>query len=437
MPSSPSPPGPPADRRDSFVALRSAELRAFALGRFTAVLGIQIMSVAVGWHLYKRTGSAWSLGLVGAFELAPVVFLMLPAGHAADRYPRRNVAMFAHGLLALAALGLALVSARNGPVSLIYVMLILVGAARAFASPSVAAMPPQLVPAEHLANANAWLSSGFQLAAISGPALGGFLVDPDGGATAAFLVAAVGQLLFVLLLLRLPARRHARTAIAHARDLFAGFAFIRRHPVFLAAMTLDLFAVLFGGAVALLPVFALDILHVGSVGLGWLRAAPALGAMVMALLTTRLPPWQRPGRALLITVGGFALATVGFGLSRSMALSLVCLFLTGAFDAVSVVIRLTLEQMLTPDSLRGRVSSLHYVFIGFSNELGAFESGAAAALLGPVVAVVGGGGAALLVVLVVATVWPQLARLGPLATLRPLDEEAAPTRSAAAGGPRS
>ena len=252
-------------------------------------------------------------------------------------------------------------------------------------------------------------------------ALGGWLIAIRHDATPAFLAAAVGQLLFVAILVRLPARQPAQGAAAKARDLFAGFSFIRRHPVFLAAMTVDLFAVLFGGAVALLPVFAEDILHVGPLGLGWLRAAPALGAMVMALLTTRLPPWQRPGRALLIAVVGFALATIGFGLSRSMALSLACLFLTGAFDAVSVVIRLTLEQVLTPDPLRGRVSALHYVFIGFSNELGGFESGSTAALFGPVVSVAGGGVAAIVVVAIVASVWPDLARLGPLDSLRPLD----------------
>ena len=222
----------------------------------------------------------------------------------------------------------------------------------------------------------------------------------------------------------LPAFRpaSARPTTTGARELFAGFTFIRRRPVFLAAITLDLFAVLFGGAVALLPIFAKDILRVGPLGLGWLRAAPALGAMCMALVMTRLPPWRRPGYALLLTVAGFGLATLGFGLSRSMALSMICLFLTGVFDSVSVVIRLTLEQILTPDALRGRVSAIHYVFIGFSNEFGAFESGATAALLGPVLSVAGGGLAALLVVGLVALVWPDLARLGPLTSLQPLED---------------
>ncbi len=415
-------PGPPSARPDALAALRIPFVRAFALGRMAAVIGFQALTVSVGWYLYDRTGSAWSLGLVGLFELAPVLVLMLPAGHMADRFPRRNVAMFAHSLLAVAALGLALVSATDGPIELIYLLLLVVGTARAFASPSVSTLLPQLLRPEQFANVNAWLSTSFELASISGPALGGWLIAlGDGSPTGAFVAAAVGQIAFVVLLLRLPAARPTRPTTTSARELFAGFRFIRRHPVFLAAITLDLFAVLFGGAVALLPVFAVDVLHVGPVGLGWLRAAPALGAMCMALLITRLPPWRRPGRVLLVVVAGFGLATVGFGLSSELWLSMLFLFLAGAFDAVSVVIRITLEQTLTPDALRGRVSSIHYVFIGFSNELGSFESGSAAALLGPVVAVAGGGVAAVAVVGLVAVLWPELARLGPLDTLRPYD----------------
>jgi predicted MFS family arabinose efflux permease len=288
----------------------------------------------------------------------------------------------------------------------------------------VATLLPQLLRPEQYANVNAWLSTTFELASITGPALGGWLIALGGGsATWAFVAAAIGQLVFVVLLLRLPAVPPARSDTTSPAELFAGFRFIRRHPVFLAAITLDLFAVLFGGAVALLPVFAVDVLHVGPVGLGWLRAAPAAGAMCMALATTRLPPWQRPGRVLLWVVAGFGLATVGFGLSRDLWLSMLFLFLAGAFDTISVVIRITLEQSLTPDALRGRVSSIHYVFIGFSNELGSFESGSTAALVGPVASVVGGGLVAAAVVVAVALLWPELARLGPLATLRPYDED--------------
>jgi MFS family permease len=397
-------------------------VRSFAIGRFAAIAGWQMISVAVGWQLYERTGDPWALGLVGAAELAPVLLLMVVAGNAADRYPRRNVGIFAHSLLTLAAIGLALVSWLNGPTYAIYSLLAVVGTARAFASPSVNTILPQLLAPAEFANANAWLSSTFQLAAITGPAVGGLLIAATGAATVPFAVAAVGQLIFIGMLRTLPLRMPPpATDKRSAKDVFAGFRFVRQNSLFLAAITLDLFAVLFGGAVALLPIYAKDILAVGPAGLGWLRAAPGLGALTMALVTTRLPPWRRPGRVLLMVVAGFGLAMIGFGLSRSFALSLACLFLTGVFDNVSVVIRLTLEQIITPDHLRGRVSAINYVFIGFSNEFGAFESGATAALFGPTLSVVGGGLATLMVVAIVSTAWPQLARIGPLQTLRPND----------------
>jgi predicted MFS family arabinose efflux permease len=407
---------------DAFAALRHPFVRRFAIGRFAATAGWQMINVAVGWDLYERTGDPWSLGLVGVVELAPVLLLIVVAGNAADRYPRRHVAVFAHGLVAIAAVGLALVSQRQGPTLAIYLLLALIGTGRAFASPSVSTILPQLLAPSEFTNANAWLSSIFQLAAISGLAMGGLLIAETGTATVPFAVAAAGQLVFIVLLQTLPLRRPTPTDTAHsAHDVFAGFRFIRHNPMFLAAITLDLFAVLFGGAVALLPIFAKDILDVGPAGLGWLRAAPGAGALTMALLTTRLAPWQRPGRTLLLVVAGFGLATLGFGLSRSFALSLVCLFFTGVFDNVSVVIRLTLEQTITPDHLRGRVSAINYVFIGFSNELGAFESGATAALFGPTLSVVGGAVATLFVVAIVRVTWPQLARLGPLHVLAPAD----------------
>lgn len=408
---------------DAYAALRHPFVRSFAIGRFAAIAGWQMINVAVGWHLYERTGDAWSLGLVGVVELAPVLLLMVVAGNAADRYPRRNIAIFAHALVAIAAAGLAVVSWLDGPVAAIYVLLLLIGTGRAFASPSVSTILPQLLAPAEFANANAWLSSTFQLAAISGPAVGGLLIAATKTATLSFAAAAAGQLFFMAMLRTLPSRRPIPRGAAHnAQEVFAGFRFIRNNPLFLAAITLDLFAVLFGGAVALLPIFAKDILGVGPAGLGWLRAAPGVGALTMALITTRLQPWQRPGRVLLFVVAGFGLATIGFGLSRWFPLSLLCLFFTGVFDNVSVVIRVTLEQTITPDYLRGRVSAINYVFIGFSNEFGAFESGATAALFGPIVSVVGGGAATLLVVAVVRAKWPELAGIGPLHSLGPADE---------------
>ncbi len=287
---------------DAYAALRHPFVRSFAIGRFAAIAGWQMINVAVGWLLYERTGDPWSLGLVGVAELTPVLFLMVIAGNAADRYPRRNIGIFAHAVLTCAATGLALLSWSNGPTWQIYSLLVMVGTARAFASPSVNTILPQLLAPAEFANANAWLSSTFQLAAITGPAVGGMLIAGTGSATLAFALAAVGQLVFILMLRTMPVaacrRRHtARSAApASVRGLQVR---ARQNPLFLSAITLDLFAVLFGGAVALLPIYAKDILQVGPAGLGWLRAAPGLGALSMALITTRIKPWAHPGRVLL------------------------------------------------------------------------------------------------------------------------------------------
>jgi predicted MFS family arabinose efflux permease len=410
---------------DAYAALRRPFVRSFAIGRFGAIAGWQMINVAVGWQLYERTNDPWSLAFVGVAELSPVLLLMVVAGNAADRYPRRNIGIFAHAILAGAAAGLALLSALDGPTWAIYALLFMVGTARAFSAPSVSQILPQLLAPAEFANANAWLASTFQLAVITGPAAGGLLIAWTGGPTTSFALAAIGQLLFIAMIRTLPVIPPASSAGRRSiSELFAGFRFVRANRLYLSAITLDLFAVLFGGAIALLPIFAKDILEVGPSGLGWLRAAPGAGALSMALITTRIHPWRRPGLVLLWVVAGFGLATIAFGLSRSFPLSLLCLFLTGVFDNVSVVIRLTLEQTITPDHLRGRVSAINYVFIGFSNEFGAFESGATAALFGPTLSVVGGGIATLLVVLCVHAIWPQLARIGPLHTLMPAEEPA-------------
>jgi len=376
--------------------------------------------VAVGWQLYERTHDPWSLGLVGLVELIPVIFLIIPAGIVADRLPRRNVAMLGASFFGFAALGLVWSSDPATPLAFTYGCLLLVGIARSFLQPALSSYLPQLAPPAALARVNAWIAASFELASIGGPALAGLLIAATKSAALAFAVAALFQLVFIGILLSLPVLRAQGEARAHsAREIFAGLHFIRRTPVFLAAISLDLMAVLVGGAVALLPVYAKDILHVGPTGLGWLRTAPAVGALLMSLVATRLPPWRRPGRVLLAVVAGFGLATIGFGLSRNFALSLFCLSLVGATDTVSVIIRMTLEQTITPDPLRGRVSSINFLFVGFSNELGAFESGGAAAWLGPVWAVVGGGIAAIVIVGIVTVIWPQLARIGPLHTLSP------------------
>jgi MFS family permease len=387
-------------------------------------MGAQIISVAIGWELYERTGDPWALGLVGLFEVLPVFLLMIPAGNAADRFPRRNVGIVAYSLLSLSAVGLTWISWSQAPVELVYGLLVIIGGARSFASPSVESILPQIIDRRQFGNAQTWLVSTGQLSSVSGPALGGLLIAAFGSATWTYLIAAVLELVFIAMLLTFPAIKPVKAEHKQSvRDLFAGLAFIRRNRVFLAAITLDLFGVLLGGAVALLPIFAKDILQVGPTGLGILRTAPAVGALLMALTMAHLPPWKKPGQVLLLVVAGFGLATVGFGFSTNLYLSLFCLFLTGAFDSISMVIRGTLEQMITPDHLRGRVLAVEYMFIGFSNELGAFESGAVAALFGPIIAVVGGGIGTIVVVAVVAVLWPALARLDPLHTLKPLEPD--------------
>jgi MFS family permease len=404
---------PPIDLRNPYV-------RAIALGRVAGVLGLQIIIVAVGWQLYELTGSPWSLGIVGLIELIPVLLLMVPAGNLADRMARRNMAIYAQIIMFVAAIGLMVAAKMHAPTWVIYAMIALVGVSRAFSFPSVATILPQLLKPAQFIHANAWVSSGSQFSAAAGPALGGAIIAATGDTFAAYGVAAVCQLVFIAMLWTLPRiDPPPATGKRSLAEALAGFTFIRNNPLFLAAITLDLFAVVLGGVVALLPVFAKDILEVGPVGLGWLRAAPALGSLTMALVQARIPPWNRPGAVMLGAFFGFGLSTIGFGLSENFALSMVCLFLTGAFDSVSVVVRTSLEQVITPDPLRGRVSSVNYIFIGMSNEFGAFRSGATAALFGTVPAVVGGGIAVLLVVGGVMSKWPQLAKLGPLHTLFP------------------
>ena len=416
---------PATSRQDSLAALRLPDVRRYAIGKLLATFAAQMQAIAVGWQLYERTHSAWALGLTGLVEVVPALLLALPAGHLADRLDRRRIAMVSQALLSVTALGLALVSFLSGPVWIIYLLLFVSGVGVAFTAPASNALLAQLVPPEHFANSNAWLSSGRQLSAMAGPAFAGLLIAATGTATLSYALQAAFGLAFVIALASVRRLRAAQEVVENGsseksfKDIFAGLRFVWRHEVFLAAITLDLFAVLLGGATALLPIFAKDILHVGAGGLGLLRAAPSLGAFVMALVTVRLPPWKKPGQTLLWVVAGFGLATIGFGLSHTFVLSLLMLFLTGLFDNVSVVIRITLEQVLTPDAMRGRVGAIHWVFIGLSNELGAFESGATAALFGPLWSVILGGIGTLVVVALVAGRWKELSRLRPFSDLEP------------------
>lgn len=392
-----------------YAALAVSGFRRFLAGHVLAVLGQGMLAVAVGWELYERTRSAAVLGLVGVAQVVPLMVLVLPAGQLADRYNRRVMLMIAETVLAVAALGLAWASATKAPLAAYYGCLILYGAARTFQLPTKQAIMPNLVPPNVLTNAVAWNSGGWQAADVLGPALGGWLIHWTGGAVAAYLACAFTGLAFMALLSRIPVPQPAmRPAAITWHGLLEGARFVRRSPILLGAMSLDLFAVLLGGVIALLPVYAKDILLVGPAGLGWLRAAQSIGAVSMSVVLAHRKPFRHAGRALLYSVVGFGVAIIVFGLSRSFALSLIALLLAGAFDAVSVVIRLALAQLKTPDPLRGRVSAVNTLFIGMSNELGEAESGFLAHAIGPVGAVVAGGVAVLGVVGTVAVAWPEL-----------------------------
>jgi MFS family permease len=403
------------NRHDPYVVLRLADVRRFMLGGMAAEIGSQMQGVAVGWELYERTGSKMALGLVGLVQFLPVLLLALPAGHAADRFSRKHQWIVAQALMGVASLGLAALSWSRGPVGLIYACLLMAGTAHALIMPARWALLPELVPTELVTHAVTWNSSSWQIASVAGPALGGLVIARTHGATAAYVLDALFSIIVVVLLLPMRPRSKPRAVeAASLRSLLAGIDFVRRSELILATITLDLFAVLLGGATMLLPVFAKDILRVGPTGLGWLRAAPSIGAFLMALALAHRPPMRHAGRTLLWAVAGFGVATIVFGLSTDARLSFLMLLLTGALDNISVVVRGTLVQVLTPDAMRGRVSAVNAIFIGSSNELGGFESGVTAQLFGPVASVVGGGIGTILVVLSVALMWPQVRRLGSL-----------------------
>jgi MFS family permease len=404
---------------DPYAALRFRNYRLYLAGSFLATASTEMLLTAVGYELYQRTGSQAALGWAGLAQFLPVLLLTLPAGQLSDRHSRRHVYQAAEGLVALAATGLLLTSLLEGPVALFYGWIILVGVGQAFSLPARSALLPQTIPAAYLSNAITWNSSGWQLASVAGPFAAGQAIALAVNRPAAAYALTAGTALGCILLLapiRAPAQERPAEPFSWASFL-AGVRFVRQTRPLLAAITLDLFAVLFGGATALLPVYAEDILHVGPAGLGWLRAAPALGAWLMALVLAHRPPLRRPGRTLLGAVTGFGLAIIAFGLSRWFWLSFGLLALAGALDNISVVVRGTLVQVLTPEEMRGRVAAVNTLFISSSNELGAFESGMAAWLFGTVPAVVGGGVGTLLVVLLVAWRWPELLRLGALTPL--------------------
>jgi MFS family permease len=406
---------PLAAALDPYAVLRNRDVALYLIGRLVASLGQQMVTLAVGWELYRRTHSALALAFVGLTQMAPMVLFTLPAGHIADNHDRKRIIVMMNLVVACASLGLTLISALGAHVFWIYFCLFVAGTARTFLWPASAAFLPQLVSRQDFSRAVTWSSGSFQLSSVAGPAAGGALIALTHYAGPVYAFNAAASLI-CLTLISFVRRRPAVAAKEKmtAESLSVGFKFVFASPIILGTITLDLFAVLLGGATSLLPVYAEDILAVGPTGLGFLQAALPMGSLICALVLAHRPPLQKAGRTMLLAVAGFGLATIAFGCSHWFWFSLLMLFVCGAVDNISVVVRHTLVQLLTPDEKRGRVSAVNSLFIGTSNELGGFESGLVAYWLGPVVSVVAGGVGTILVVLAVAAIWPGIRNYGRL-----------------------
>jgi len=392
------------------VAFNYPDFTVYQTARFCIVMALEMQSVAVGWQVYEITHRPLDLGLVGLAQFLPGLPLFLVAGHAVDRFDRRRLLMICYAGFAICS-GLLLASALRHPPSIysIYGVLLLLGTIRSFNFPTTRALLPQLVPEEHFANAVAWNSSVFQAATILGPSVGGLLYAFFRGASAVYATSMMIALLALVSTVRIKAQQKARKREpVSLRTFLAGFHYIWEHKLILGSISLDLFAVLLGGAVALLPVYAREILKTGPWGLGLLRSAPGVGAAVMAILLAHRPLKSRVGPTMLWCVAGFGVFTIIFGISRSLVVSLVSLFFVGATDMVSVVIRAILVQLGTPDEMRGRVNAVDMLFIGASNQLGEFESGLTAHWFGTVPAVILGGVGTLAVIGIWAWLFPEL-----------------------------
>jgi MFS family permease len=389
------------------TAFQNRDFRIYLIARFLATIAWQMMDVGVGWHVYQLSRNPLDLGLVGLAQFIPFVLLVLPAGHVADRFNRIQVLRTAYSVGAM-SVGMLLWFAMSGSTNVRYILgaVVIFGAARAFFMPAIQAMVRNLVPLEIFPSAVALNSSVFQIAVICGPAIGGllYLAGPR------TLFAIVLTLLVIAILLLgyvRPVRSEEIGTSDGMQEVLEGLRFVLQRPIVLGAISLDLFAVLFGGVTALLPIYASDMLHVGPPGLGALRAGPAVGAALTAAALALRPIQGRPGLWMFGGITAYGLATITFGLSGSFLVSLIALFLIGGGDMLSVFVRQTLVQLQTPDRIRGRVSAVTSLFIGASNELGGFESGLTARLFGPVIAVVGGGFATLLVVAIYVRLFPQ------------------------------
>lgn len=460
------PGAPPPAPHDPYAALRIANFRRYFVGNAFSLFGMQMAAVAIGWELYAQTNSKLALGLVGLVQVVPIIAFALPAGHVVDRVNRKlliivltlllittNIVMGFSSLHSQEAAPGGVFAAINHLLSatanlfgetrshfasthvpVMFLLLLFNGVVRSFNQPAKQSLMPMLVPAAQFPNAVTWNSSLFEISNVAGPTIAGFAIAAfllrDASSrwayAAIYFANAFGQIVQLVnfATIRLTARAASREPLT-LRSLFAGVRFVWGDKIVLGVITLDMFAVLLGGATALLPAFARDILQVGPVGLGCLRAAPSLGAVTMALLLAHLPPMKQAGRNLMLAVTGFGVATILFGLSSYLWLSLAALFIAGVCDNISVVVRHTLVQLRTPDQMRGRVNAVNSVFISSSNELGAFESGVTAALagnvlgpvLGPMIAVAAGGVGTILVVTGVAAFWPQVRRVGRLTNM--------------------
>ena len=409
------PPAPASRARDSYAAFRLPNFGRFIVSLLAMSMGSQVQAIVVSWQIYQVTRDPLALGLVGLAEVVPYVSVALLAGHVVDRGDRRQISLWSLAVLVAAAVTLfvlALVWPTPRVVWPYYLIIAVCGLARSFLQSARSPLVAELVPREAYANAATWRSSTWQLASVLGPALGGLLYAGFG----ARLTFGVNVVLALVAFAAMWQIRHVPPARALASEsliesLSESWHFLRGQPVILGALTLDMFAVFFGGATALLPIFADRILHVGPQGLGILQAAPGAGAVLMAVIIAHRPPFRRAGRTLLTVVAIFGVCMIGFALSRTFVLSLAFLFVSGAADNISAVIRSTLLQIMVPHELLGRVSSVNAIFIGSSNELGAFESGVAAKLLGVVPSVLFGG--AMTLAVVIATGWkvPALRRL--------------------------
>jgi MFS family permease len=395
-------------KTDPYVAMRFPEFRSYIAMRFLFTFAYQVQAVVIGWHIYQLTKDPLSLGLIGLAEAIPSITVTLYGGYIADKSDKKKLLVWIIGSMLFCSAILTLVTTNNmlsligqtPVIVIIYVMIFFIGIARGFYSPTAFALMAQIIPKEHYANSSTWNSGSWQTASIMGPAVGGLLYAFS-GITACFVVIvtffalALGCIIFFV-------NNHPAYFVPKENifiSLSEGIRFVFKSRMILGALSLDMFSVFFGGAVALMPVFAHDILKVGAEGLGFMRAAPALGAVITMFILAKYPPMNKPWRNLLLAVAGFGISIICFGLSRNFYLTLLCLFFEGAFDSVSVIIRSTILQILTPEEMRGRVSAVNGIFINSSNEIGAFESGATARLMGTIPSVIFGGSMTILIVI--------------------------------------